>query len=95
MAEPAAGPGLRAAFSVFRHRNFRLYMTGHVLSVIGLWLHRVAVGWLTWELTGSGAWLGAIAFADLAPGVVLGPIAGALADRFDRRRCRSCFRSSP
>ena len=91
MAKPTTGPGLSSIFSVFRHRNFRLYMTGQLLNVIGLWLHRVAVGWLAWDLTGSGAWLGIIAFADLAPGVVLGPIAGVLADRFDRRRLAQIF----
>jgi MFS family permease len=44
------------------------------------------MGWLTWELTHSGTWLGLIAFADLFPTVVLTPFAGVLADRVDRRR---------
>ena len=50
----------------------------------GLWTQRVAVGWLAWELTYSGAWLGVIAFADLFPSLVVGPFAGVLADRVDR-----------
>lgn len=52
--------------------------------MIGLWTQRVAVGWLAWELTHSGAWLGAVAFADLCPSLVVGPFAGVLADRVNR-----------
>jgi len=47
-------------------------------------MQRVAIGWLAWELTGSGAWLGVIAMADLFPTVLLSPLAGALADRHER-----------
>ena len=82
-ADKPARSGLARALS---HRNLRLYIAGQSVSLIGLWVHRVALGWLVWEMTGSGAWLGVFAFADMAPGVILGPIAGALADRFDRRR---------
>lgn len=49
-------------------------------------MQRVAVGWLAWDLTGSAFWVGMIAFADLAPAVIVSPIAGALADRTDRLR---------
>ncbi len=54
------------------------------MALVGLWVQRLAVGWLTWELTRSGFWLGAMAFADLFPAVVVGPFAGVLADRVDR-----------
>ncbi|MPY69991.1 MAG: MFS transporter [Alphaproteobacteria bacterium] len=67
-------------------RNFALYLWWGWVSLIGFWAQRVAVGWLTWEMTHSGAWLGLIAFADLAPCVVITPIAGGLADRLDRKR---------
>lgn len=49
-------------------------------------MQRIAVGWLAWELTKSPAWLGVIAFADLFPAVLVGPFAGAVADRWDRLR---------
>lgn len=65
-------------------RNYRIYATGNAISLIGTWLQRVAVGWLAWDLTRSGTWLGLVAFADLAPVVFLSPVAGALADRRDR-----------
>jgi MFS family permease len=68
----------------FRARNYRIYVTGNAISLIGTWLQRVSVGWLAWELTHSGTWLGLVSFADLFPTVVLSPFAGALADRRDR-----------
>ena len=65
-------------------RNYRIYTLGNAISLIGIWLQRVTVGWLAWQLTHSGTWLGLVAFADLAPVVFLSPMAGALADRRDR-----------
>ncbi len=65
---------------------FRRYMLGNTLSLLGLWVQRVALGWLTWELTHSGFWLGAIAFADLFPAIIIGPFAGVWADRLERRK---------
>jgi predicted MFS family arabinose efflux permease len=49
-------------------------------------MQRVAVGWLAWDLTGSAFWVGMVAFADLAPAVLISPVAGAIADRVDRLR---------
>ncbi|MBI05115.1 MAG: hypothetical protein CMI96_04790 [Pelagibacteraceae bacterium] len=66
------------------NRNYRIYTIGAVPSLLGTWVQRMAVGWFAWELTGSGAWLGLIAFADLAPSVLSAPIAGAFADRVNR-----------
>lgn len=68
----------------FAHRNYRVYVIGNSISLIGWWLERVAVGWLTWTLTHSGAWLGLVALADFLPVLVLAPFAGVLADRRDR-----------
>ena len=68
-------------FEVFRHRNYALFMIGLGPHAISTWMHRVAVGWLAWELTHSTTWLGLIAAADLAPLLILSPIAGAVVDR--------------
>ncbi len=64
--------------------TYGAYSAGNLVSLIGLWMQRVGVGWLTWELTESPTWLGAMAFADLFPSVFIAPLAGPLADRWDR-----------
>lgn len=75
----------------FGNRNYAIYTAGSAVALIGLWVQRLGVGWLTWQLTYSGFWLGAIAFADLFPAVVIGPFAGVLVDRMDRMQlARAC-----
>ncbi|MGI9498766.1 MAG: MFS transporter, partial [Geminicoccaceae bacterium] len=78
--------GLRLIPQTLGQPNYGIYVAGNSLSLIGSWMQRVAVGWLAWELSHSGAVLGLVAFADLAPTLMIGPFGGALADRFDRRR---------
>ena len=73
--------GVRRAFS---HRNYRVYQSGNFFSLVGTWVQRVGVGWLAWEMTHSPFWLGAIAAAELAPSIIVGPIGGAIADRMSR-----------
>ncbi len=68
------------------HRDARLFFLASVVSWTGLWIHRIAVTWLAWEMTRSAFWVGMVAFCDLAPAVVFSPIAGAVADRMDRVR---------
>ena len=76
--------GLGAVRRALAHPSYRSYTAGNSVSLIGTWIQRIGVGWLTWQLTGSPTWLGLIAFADLAPAVVVGPLGGVLADRLDR-----------
>jgi MFS family permease len=76
--------GTDAIRSALAGPNYRTYAIGSFCSHLGTWVQRVAVGWLAWELTGSGLWLGMIAFADLAPTVFLAPICGVVADRVNR-----------
>ncbi len=78
--------GISKIAETLRSPNYGSYVVGNGISLIGTWMQRIAVGWLTWELTGSPIWLGIIAFADLFPAVILGPISGAIADRRDRLR---------
>jgi len=78
--------GLHNIVRALSNPNFGIYTAGNAVSLVGTWMQRVATGWLAWELTGSGAWLGAVVFADLFPTVLVGPIAGAYADRTDRLR---------
>lgn len=72
--------------AALKQRNFAWYLSGSTIALTGMWAQRVAIGWLAWELTHSGTWLGLVSFADLFPTVVFTPIAGVIADRVDRRR---------
>jgi MFS family permease len=69
-----------------RNANYGIYSAGSAVSLIGMWMQRIAIGWLTWQLTESGLWLGIVAFADFFPVLLIGPFAGAAADRWDRLR---------
>jgi MFS family permease len=76
--------GFGSVVRAFTHRNYRIYASGNAISLIGVWMQRVAVGWLAWTLTHSGTWLGIVSMAEFFPVVFLSPLAGALADRQDR-----------
>jgi MFS family permease len=71
--------------SALSNRNYLIYLSGNGISLCGLWIYRVALGWYAWELTRSELWVGIIAFTQFAPAVVFGPVFGVMADRFDRR----------
>ena len=60
-----------------RHRNYRLFFSGQLVSLVGTWMTRLATGWLVFRLGGLDApWLlGVVSFAALAPTFVLGPLA--------------------
>jgi predicted MFS family arabinose efflux permease len=76
--------GLGNVVLAFNHRNYRIYAGGNAVSLVGIWMQRIAVGWLAWTLTHSGTWLGVMSMAEFFPVVFLSPLAGALADRRDR-----------
>ena len=77
---------MRTLGRAFRHPNFRLFYGGQVVSLSGLWMQYTAMAWLVFRLTDSAAMVGVTTLAMQGPGLVLGPIAGALADRHDKRR---------
>ncbi len=74
---------VQPVFEVWRHANYAFYMGGMSPNLVTVWMMRVGVGWLAWELTKSPTWLGIIAAADLAPMLLLGLYAGAVTDRMD------------
>ena len=78
--------GIGNAGLAFAHRNYRIYAGGNAVSLIGIWMQRVSVGWLAWTLAHSGTWLGIVSMGEFFPVVFLSPFAGALADRRDRVR---------
>ena len=71
------------------NRNYRYYWIGTFVSILGFWIHKLALGWLTWELTTSPFWLGIVGFAALFPSFILAPFAGAIADRYGMRKVAS------
>jgi MFS family permease len=71
-------------FASLQHRNYRLYWIGTLVSNTGDWMDQVAIGWLIWELTGSGAYLGIMSFCRAFPILVFTLFGGALADRLER-----------
>jgi MFS family permease len=77
---------LATTLRALRHRNFRIFTIGQSISLVGTWMQQVAVGWLVYRLTQSPLLLGIVAFASLAPGFLIAPFAGVLADRYDKHR---------
>jgi MFS family permease len=73
------------ALRALRHRNFRLFFFGQLISLIGTWMDPVAESWLIYRLTGSSLLLGTMAFAGQIPIFLLMPIGGIVADHYDRR----------
>ena len=80
----APGGRFDAILFALGNRDYRIYTAGNICSHFGMWAYRIALQWLTWKLTGSAFWLGAIAMADLFPTVFLAPIAGAITERVNR-----------
>ncbi|HUO90835.1 MAG TPA: MFS transporter [Rhizomicrobium sp.] len=73
-------------FRVFRHRNYRLFFAGQLVTFAGTFVQVVAQGWLVYALTRSAWLLGVTSFAGMVPGFFLSPFAGTLSDRVDRRK---------
>jgi MFS family permease len=84
---PRIGAAIGRTFSSLRtSRNFRLYLSGQLVSAIGTWMNFTASAWLVLQLTGSGTALGANVALYFLPVLVLGAYGGVLADRFEKRR---------
>ncbi len=69
-----------------RERNFRLFWISGIISNTGRWFQAVAIPLIVLQITGSAGWVGIAGFAQLLPTALVGPIAGAIADRHPRRR---------
>ncbi len=76
----------RRTFASLRFRNYRLYFVSQIISFSGTWMQSIALAWLVLQLTGSGTALGTVMAMQFLPTLVLAPIGGMLADRFDKRR---------
>jgi len=82
-------PGRRASWQAagraLRHRNFQLFFSGQLISLVGTWMQTVAQSWLVYRLTGSGLKLGAVGFASQIPVFLFAPLGGIVADRSNRK----------
>lgn len=85
---------LFATFGSLSNRNYRLYLSGQGVSVIGNWMQRMAQAWLVLELSDSGTLLGVTLALQELPTLLLTPLGGVLADRFDKRKVLLCTQLS-
>jgi MFS family permease len=72
--------------SLRRHRNYRIFFAGQMVSLAGSWMQNVALAWLVLELSGSPLAIGALAFWRFVPFTVLGLVAGVVTDRIESRK---------
>jgi MFS family permease len=83
-----AGESSRFAHAgrALRHRNFRLFVAGQSVSLIGTWMTRLATSWLVYRLTHSALLLGVVGFSGQIPTFIFAPFAGVWVERLDRRK---------
>ena len=82
----AAMGGLKRGFAALGVRNYRLYWSGQVVSLVGTWMQQVSLPWLVLALGGSPLQLGFVAVLQFGPAMLLAPFGGVFADRIDKRR---------
>jgi len=88
-AEQEIAPDIRkpsGLLAVFRHRNYRLFFTGQLVSLMGSWMQNTAQPWLVYDITHSKLLLGVVSFCSTVPVFFITPFGGMVADRVDRRR---------
>jgi MFS family permease len=77
---------MRHALRAFRHRDFAIFWAGALASNTGSWVQNLTIPYVFYQLTGSAFWVGFATFTQFIPAMLLGPLAGSIADRHDRRR---------
>jgi MFS family permease len=86
-AAPALGESRwSAGMRALKHRNFQLFFSGQLISLIGTWMQTVAQSWLVYRITKSSLLLGLVGFASQIPVFLMAPIGGMVADRVNRHR---------
>jgi MFS family permease len=84
----------RQTFAAMGNPNYRLWFGGQSVSLAGTWMQMIAQSWLVLELTGSGTAIGLVIALQTLPTLLLGPYAGVVADRLDKRRLMICLQST-
>jgi MFS family permease len=85
-AEKARLPKWATTLRALRHRNFQLFFSGQLISLIGTWMQTVAQAWLVYRITKSALLLGSVGFAGQIPVFLVAPFGGITADRVNRQR---------
>jgi MFS family permease len=85
-AERQAGGHFARTFRALRHRDFRLFWLGQVVSNTGTWMQSIAQAWLILKLTDSPLALGTLTMLQALPVLLLGLFGGVIADRFPKRK---------
>jgi MFS family permease len=83
-AQPPRTSRVAGTFRALRYRNYQLFFSGQLISLIGTWMQNVAQAWLVYRLTGSSILLGSVAFASQFPVFLIAPLGGVIADRHKR-----------
>ena len=86
MSSPVVREAFASRFRALRHRNFRLFWTGQLVSLVGTWMQSVAQLWLMHRLTSSALMLGLLGFLQFLPVLLLSLWAGVVVDHVDKRR---------
>jgi MFS family permease len=73
------------SYSAFASRNYRTFLYGNFLSVLGVWIQRLALGWHAWQLSESALVVGVVAAAQFMPAILLSPFFGVLVDQVSTR----------
>jgi MFS family permease len=84
--DPSPRSRFRDMVRSLRHRNFRLFFSGQLISLIGTWMQTIAQAWLVYRITGSSLLLGVVGFAGQIPIFILSPLGGLAADRWNRQK---------
>jgi MFS family permease len=78
-------PAPPRVLGALRHRNYRLFLTGQIISTIGTWMQSVAMPWLALQLTHSAFLVGLVLAVQFTPVLIGSPFGGVVADRFRKR----------
>src|SRR5438093_2768839 len=82
---PVGGITWRHTFRALRHRNYRLFFWGQLVSLIGTWMQQTAMSWFVYEITNSKFLLGAVAAIGSAPMMLFSVWGGSIADLYPKR----------
>lgn len=78
--------GINTTFRAFQYRNYRLFFTGQIISLIGSWIENTAISWMVYRLTNSALIMGIIMFINAMPSLILAPFAGVIVDRVNKHK---------